>query len=504
MTVGTPTGEGADLHSPIDAILKLNTSSDLLDLDNQNVAADKQGLAVVLTGNGALEMVGTNATLDVANIDGYSTTPQSDKVIFSGGGIIMGQDFTLTNQDKNQNKELDLGGGTIWAEKLHLDNSYRTTENPDTPTNLVLATGKIVVGQELTSTSNVIQIGTGNATDKNDPVKGSPAEVHLGYFTTTERGSAEVDSDSTSSDQGTVQGNILVAGDYDIPNKTDVVMGKVQTNASLHVDHGTWTVIDPNGTPAEGQTTAFGDVTVQNGGYLEIGGTNAADELYTEEGGNEDIDGDGIPDNVGGSLAVLQGDRLLIDGAALTIHANGGAIFNSYDHINGSRIYIEGETHFNGKDESGEPIHPVDPNAPILISGRNAIMSHGEGYNQYFQVDDAKDTVTTSLGDVFLLEQGATLAFTLDENTDFSLNQIKQLRQQLISKNQGEVVEGGYINMGKATTSAVAVTQDNNNRNVIDYSTQSGSLADIKDMVFSNTSQATLTNVTDNDGRYRW
>ena len=85
-------------------------------------------------------------------------------------------------------------------------------------------------------------------------------------------------------------------------------------------------------------------------------------------------------------------------------------------------------------------------------------------------------------------------------STDFSLNQIKQLRQQLISKNQGEVVEGGYINMGKATTSAVDVTQDaSNNRTVIDYSTQSGSLADIKDMVFSNTSQATLTNVTDND-----
>lgn len=500
VTVGTPTGEGADLHSPIDAILKLNTSSNLLKLDNQTVDPTQQGLAVVLTGNGALEMVGTDATLDVANIDGYSTTPQSDKVIFSGGGIIMGQDFTLTNQDATQNKELDLGGGTIWAEKLHLDNAYRDASAPDEPTNLVLATGKIVVGQELTSTSNVIQIGTGTASDKNDPELGSPAEVHLGYFTTTERGSTEVDSNSTSSDHGTVQGNILVAGDYALPtDDTDVITGKVQTNASLHVDHGTWTVIDPNGTPAEGQTTAFGDVTVQNGGYLEIGGKNAAGELYTEEGGNEDIDGDGTPDNVGGSLAVLQGDRLLIDGASLTIHENGGAIFNSYDHINGSALWIKGETHFNGKDESGEPIHPVDPNAPILISGRNAIMSHGEGYNQYFQVDDDKDTVTTSLGDVFLLKNGATLAFTLDENTDFSLNQIKQLRQQLISKNQGEVVEGGYINMGKATTSAVAVTQDTNNRNVIDYSTQSGSLADIKDMVFSNTSQATLTNVTDND-----
>lgn len=502
VTVGTPTGEGTDLHSPIDAILKLNTSSALLDLDNTNVAADQQGLAVVLTGNGALEMVGTDATLDVANIDGYSTTPQSDKVIFSGGGIIMGQDFTLTNQDKNQNKELDLGGGTIWAEKLHLDNAYRDASAPDEPTNLVLATGKIVVGQELTSTSNVIQIGTGEANDKNNPELGSPAEVHLGYFTTTERGSAEVDSDRASSEQGTVQGNILVAGDYDLPtNATDVVTGKVQTNASLHVDHGTWTVIDPNGTPAEGQTTAFGDVTVQNGGYLEIGGRNAAGELYVQEGGNEDIDGDGIPDNVGGSLAVLQGDRLLIDGASLTIHANGGAIFNSYDHINGSEIYIKGETHFNGRDESGEPIHPVDPNAPILISGRNASMNHGEGYNQYFQVDDANDTVTTSLDNVFLLKDGATLAFALDENTDFSLNQIKQLRQQLISKNQGEVIEGGYIDLGKATTTAVTVTTDSahNNRNVIDYSTQSGSLADIKDMVFSNTSQATLTNVTDND-----
>ena len=501
VTVGTPTGEGTDLHSPIDAILKLNTSSALLDLDNTNVAADQQGLAVVLTGNGALEMVGTNATLDVANIDGYSTTPQSDKVIFSGGGIIMGQDFTLTNQDKNQNKELDLGGGTIWAEKLHLDNAYRDASAPDEPTNLVLATGKIVVGQELTSTSNVIQIGTGEANDKNDPELGSPAEVHLGYFTTTERGSAEVDSDRASSEQGTVQGNIVIAGDYDLPSSyDDVVMGRVQTNASLHVDHGTWTVIDPNGTPAEGQTTAFGDVTVQDGGYLEIGGRNAAGELYVQEGGNEDIDGDGIPDNVGGSLAVLQGDRLLVDGATMTIHANGGAIFNSYDQINDSKVIIEGETHFNGRDESGEPIHPVDPNAPILISGRNASMNHGEGYNKDFQVDDASDTVTTSLKDVFLLEKGATLAFTLDENTDFSLNQIKQLRQQLISKNQGEVVEGGYINMGKATTSAVDVTQDaSNNRTVIDYSTQSGSLADIKDMVFSNTSQATLTNVTDND-----
>ena len=500
VTVGTPTGEGADLHSPIDAILKLNTSSALLDLDNQNVAADQQGLAVVLTGNGALEMVGTDATLDVANIDGYSTTPQSDKVIFSGGGIIMGQDFTLTNQDATQDKALDLGGGTIWAEKLHLDNAYRDASAPDEPTNLVLATGKIVVGQELTSTSNVIQIGTGEANDKNDPELGSPAEVHLGYFTTTERGSAEVDSDRASSEQGTVQGNIVIAGDYDLPTSyDDVVMGRVQTNASLHVDHGTWTVIDPNGTPAEGQTTAFGDVTVQDGGYLEIGGRNAAGELYVQEGGNEDIDGDGIPDNVGGSLAVLQGDRLLVDGATMTIHANGGAIFNSYDQINDSKVIIEGETHFNGRDENGEPIHPVDPNAPILISGRNAIMSHGEGYNQYFQVDDANDTVTTSLGDIFLLQNGGTLAFTLDENTDFSLNQIKQLRQQLISKNQGEVVEGGYIDLGKATTSAVAVTQDNNNRNIIDYSTQSGSLADIKDMVFSNTSQATLTNVTDND-----
>ena len=502
VTVGTPTGEGTDLHSPIDAILKLNTSSALLDLDNTNVAADQQGLAVVLTGNGALEMVGTNATLDVANIDGYSTTPQSDKVIFSGGGIIMGQDFTLTNQDKNQNKELDLGGGTIWAEKLHLDNAYRDASAPDEPTNLVLATGKIVVGQELTSTSNVIQIGTGEANDKNDPELGSPAEVHLGYFTTTERGSAEVDSDRASSEQGTVQGNIVIAGDYDLPTSyDDVDMGRVQTNASLHVDHGTWTVIDPNGTPAEGQTTAFGDVTVQDGGYLEIGGRNAAGELYVQEGGNEDIDGDGIPDNVGGSLAVLQGDRLLVDGATMTIHANGGAIFNSYDQINDSKVIIEGETHFNGRDESGEPIHPVDPNAPILISGRNASMNHGEGYNQYFQVDDASDTVTTSLSDVFLLEKGATLAFTLDENTDFSLNQIKQLRQQLISKNQGEVIEGGYIDLGKATTTAVTVTTDSahNNRNVIDYSTQSGSLADIKDMVFSNTSQATLTNVTDND-----
>ena len=490
-----------DLHAPIDAVLKLNTSSDLLDLDKQTVDPNQQGLAVVLTGNGALEMVGQNATLDVANIDGHSTTAQSDKVIFSGGGIIMGQDFTLTNQDKNQNKELDLGGGTIWAEKLHLDNDYIDASAPDKTNNLVLATGKIVVGQELTSTSNEIQIGTGSAYAETDPRSKTPAEVHLGYFTAQERGSHIVDPDSMSAQQGYVHGNIVVAGDVPLPDINDdeaydeFGRGHVKTNASLHVDQGNWVVTDPTGTPAQDQTYALGDVEIQNGGFLEVGGRNSADEIYSRLEESNTRPGEQV--EVVKGLALLQGDRLYNNLGIITVHANGGLIFNSYDEVYGSFFESRGgEVHFNGVGEDGKPINPdTNPTNLMSVSGRNALQAYHNSDSQFI-LDTINNSVTTTHPFIYNLGDGATLSFDLSSSKDFTLEQIKQLRQQLINKNKGEVVEGGYIDLGDATTSAVTVDSGSN---TIDYSTQSGNLAAIKDMIFANTSNATLTNASSSD-----
>lgn len=501
VTVGTPTEEGTDLHAPIDAILKLNTSSDLLDLDKQTVDPNQQGLAVVLTGNGALEMVGQNATLDVANIDGHSTTAQSDKVIFSGGGIIMGQDFTLTNQDTAQNKELDLGGGTIWAEKLHLDNDYIDASAPDKTNNLVLATGKIVVGQELTSTSNEIQIGTGSAYAETDPRSKTPAEVHLGYFTAQEKGSHIVDPDSMSAQQGYVHGNIVVAGDVPLPDYSDdeaydeFGRGHVKTNASLHVDQGNWVVTDPTGTPAQDQTYALGDVEIQNGGFLEVGGRNSADEIYSRLEESNTRPGEQV--EVVKGLALLQGDRLYNNLGIITVHANGGLIFNSYDEVYGSFFESRGgEVHFNGVGEDGKPITPdTNPTNLMSVSGRNALQAYHNSDSQ-FTLDTINNSVTTTHPFIYNLGDGATLSFDLSSSKNFTLEQIKQLRQQLINKNKGEVVEGGYIDLGDATTSAVTVDSGSN---TIDYSTQSGNLAAIKDMIFANTSNATLINASSSD-----
>lgn len=490
ITVGS--GE-MDVHAPTDALLQINNADGLLDLDS-TPTADQQGVAVVLTGNGALEMVnkpGEQAVLDVSNIDGYSTTPQSDRVIFSGGGMIIGQDFKVTNQDANTDKALDLGLGTIKAEKLTLDNAFKNADG--TNANLALAAGRVIVGQELSSTSNTIQIGNSNSnTDY-------PAELHLGYFATQEAGSSLVDESAASKSTGVVNGNLIIDGNNaPLADYNAVGLGQVNTNAVVHVDYGKWTVADPTGTPESGQSYALGDVTVQNGGFLEIGAVDGTGAPYALE--SEDINGDGIPE-VNYAEATLQGDELLLDGAMMAVHKNGHAYFNSYSHTNGSVAIIEGESYFNG-----EVNIDTNPDSVFYIIGRNAGAYHDRTIaNNQIHVDDASDTVTTSgINKVYVLGEGGTLGFDMAASNDFSLNQIQQLRQQLIHQNTGEVVEGGYIDLGDATTSAVAVTEKSYQtqgitRGEIDYTTSSGDLAAIKDMVFANTSHATLTNVGADD-----
>lgn len=496
ITVGS--GE-SDVYAPVDAILKLNNADGLLDLSKETVEPDQQGLAVVLTGNGALEMVSNNgqqAVLDVANIDGYTTTPTSDKIIFSGGGIIMGQDFKLTNQDSSTDKALDLGGGTIKAEKLTLDNSYQDAASGKAA-NLVLATGKVIVGQELSSTSGVVQIGTGTAFEASDPRAAHPAEVHLGYFYPEDADSTIIDESSTSAKSGYVHGDLILAGDGRNPaTDAELLANNVSTNAALYVDYGKWTVTDPNGTPAEGQAYALGDVTVQDGAFLAVGAVNKNGELYTNGAGNEDLDGDGIPDTSTESVAVLQGDQLTVDHSTLIVRANGGLIFNSFDQLNDSNVILKGgNIHINGDVEID-----TNPDNLFAVSGRNAYSTFGESAGNQFQLDNDNDTVTnTGFANIFSVTDGATLGIEMGER-EFSLNQIKSLRQQLIQGNDGSPIDGGYIDLGKATTSAVNITEDaTNSRNTIDYTTESGNLADIKDMVFSNVKQAVLTNVTEND-----
>lgn len=492
ITVGS--GE-MDVHAPTDALLQINNADGLLDLDS-TPTADQQGVAVVLTGNGALEMVnkpGEQAVLDVSNIDGYSTTPQSDRVIFSGGGMIIGQDFKVTNQDANTDKALDLGLGTIKAEKLTLDNAYKNADS--TTANLALAAGRVIVGQELSSTSNSIQIG--NSASNTD----YPAELHLGYFATQEAGSTQVDENSTSKSTGVVNGNLVIDGNNTpLASYNEVGLGQVNSSAVVHVDYGKWTVADPNGTPESGQSYALGDVTVQNGGFLEIGAVDGAGTPYALE--SEDTNGDGIPE-VSYAEATLQGDELVLDGAMMAVHKNGHAYFNSYSHTNGSVAIIEGESYFNGQIDID-----TNPDNVVYIVGRNAGAYHDrEIATNQIHVDAASDTVTTSgIGSVYVLGEGGTLGFDMASGNNFTLNQIQQLRQQLIHQNTGEVVEGGYIDLGDATTSAVAVNEKTHSSNgatitrgEIDYTTSSGDLAAIKDMIFANTSHATLTNVKDSD-----
>ena len=131
----------------------------------------------------------------------------------------------------------------------------------------------------------------------------------------------------------------------------------------------------------------------------------------------------------------------------------------------------------------------------MSVSGRNALQAYHNSDSQ-FTLDTINNSVTTTHPFIYNLGDGATLSFDLSSSKDFTLEQIKQLRQQLINKNKGEVVEGGYIDLGDATTSAVTVDSGSN---TIDYSTQSGNLAAIKDMIFANTSNAILINASSSD-----
>lgn len=537
LTTITVGGGEQDLYSPNDALLKINSTDNLFDLTG---TASGNGAAVVLTGNGALEMAGSGATLDVKNIDGINTNPTSDKIVFDDGGMIIGQDFTLTNKDDKKNKGIDLGHGVIKAEKLTFDNAFEITipADPTVPgsaetkqkANLVLNSGKIMVDQELTSNSGVIQIGTGLPTTKEGEDTSNPsgtatpqAELHLGYFTTTSKDSNKVDSTksgSLSSATGFVKSDILVAGNNatdpikSIISLDDLDSGKTKdiTVPSLHVDHGDWTLGNIHTADKDkGIKTGTKDVTVQNGAILEIGVLNdsgAAYQISQADGKTKDL------------TATLRGDELTLDHAALVIHENGSAYFNKYlQQRNGSRAILAGYAYFGGKNigGSGDSGSSGDnkPDSSIEITGRDAMAYFGNA-NGAIELDSGNNSV--SVGDpfdnAFVLKNGATLALEMgkDGKDDvFTLEQIQSLREQILNKDATfdddnntltqtplddpkVPITTGYIDARNATTTAVTVTSG-----TIDYSQEKDNLAQITDMIFKNVSEATLTNVNDSD-----
>ena len=88
------------------------------------------GAAFVLSGDGELNVAGGRLNFDVGDLT-TGSTPDTDQIAFSGGGFVVSSELTIADapasDTDHDTKGLDIGGGTLVAESVALNNTHIPT-----------------------------------------------------------------------------------------------------------------------------------------------------------------------------------------------------------------------------------------------------------------------------------------------------------------------------------------------------------------------------------------
>ena len=434
-------------------------------------SSSDSGAAIVLGTNGTLDV--TNKANDAVNLNLdtlISGSNASDgQIVFYNGGTLKADVLHLNSNDANPSATLDIGSGTIESNSLEL-NGDTTTGNTFTVNN-----GHLLVNEKLSSTAETIQIGNG----------GSSASLTLGSFGQPDPATGRVDQATLSPENGSIASNLVMSGAF-----TDATQNPSATasyGAQLNVNHGNWTLKD-----GSGNLTATGT-------HITIGVAN------DNNSGNayQATDATG---NIVDITASLSGDTLSLTNSQLTVNKAGTVTFNTLTSNGHADIDINGYVKVNNilKLNAGS-------GDSVTISGPNATLDLGAALvaNSIPTVEQDKVTIAPdTFNDVFTLENGGNLKLDFDDNTEFTIENIASLRDQLIKDSSGSTMDPavqGYIHLGGAKITGIS---DKIERPVGDYNPGdapslsidgkdvSDFLKDIKDIRTDELDNVVLTEIT--------
>lgn len=414
------------------------------------------GLTFELAGNSLLEVSGVNSAdtpleLDFSNLgssDG-TTDLDSDKIYFNQGGTLKVDHLALKNNNFAESV-VNIGSGTIETKTLTVDDKYQSDQiNP--PDSVVIQGGNFKIASNLDSTNNTIILGDGSGT----------VNVSLGDFTVNESNNLV----SAYTEVGKIGANLQMSGD-----------------STLNIDSGKWQIVPDSASNALGDLQASGAGTTINIGTLDDIGDAYRLELNHER-----------------MTASLEGKNLSLQESSLNIRDGSSAKFDRLTS-NGANIFINGT---DGGNTRMDIASQVDiQGGSIKVNGLGSTIAFGEqAANQITVTEGNNDVNSSGYSNVFELTNEATLELALGENVKFTLDQIKDLRKDLIAGNNGEMLTDGFINVGKAHMDAIHYENIDGNL-VIDYEAHKDILGDIVDIVLDENQNATLGGIRPDDPVY--
>ena len=388
--------------TPAPAVATPATDSHLkLSAEDASELLSGDAIAVNLNATGDLTIGSGDVSLGTADlISGASAA--AGQIAFNEGGVLNVDGLNLSG-DTN----LNIGAGTINANSFDLSN---TTPNISDAT---IAGGTFTIANELSSTNTNIVLGDSTGTNA--------VNVTLGTFTPNPSHQTPPDTavvaDSLGGNPSTISSNVVV-----------------NASGTLTVQQGDWTI-----------NSGSGDLTVNSGGNLVIGVVNGSGNAYQVI---DEATGSGT--NV---TAALNGNVLNLNDANVTVYSTGTANFNELNtsggtaagttmNINGGVVNIANNVHLTDDDT-------------IVISGSTGQMHFGEQAVSNITFDSGNNTAVIASGtfaDAFKLVNGGTLKLDFTDNTEFNLDQVASLREQLIKDNTDgsfmDTATQGYLHLG--------------------------------------------------------
>ena len=423
------------------------------------------GAAFVLAGDGELNVAGGRLNFDVGDLT-TGSSPATDQIAFNNGGVVVSSELTIadapasdTDHDTNG---LNIGGGTLVAESVALNNTHIPT-NEKNYANFLVKSGNIVVGERL---SGVSGLTFGNGT--------TAASLQLGYLNENTDEYGVFDGTYTpSAAQGTVTQDLVFNGASNNGPKSQ-----------LNVIYGDWAI--QNLTATNAKITLGGD-------SVKLYGNNGY-EYKQDADGNEyttSLTGNDLTLNAGTNLTVQYNASAEFSTLTMTGDAQ-GSINNATVTINGNHLNA-GSTNeswgLNTASLNGDGLTVRGRDGKLVI-GDTALSSitstlQADGKYKYANANDDLDGFVT-VDDWGTLSLGFT-----DASLIFDVNGLSALRQDFIAGSNGTPLREGYIDLGEAKIAGIEVGADNTiSWNVLDDYKDA-----IADILTANLKTATLVDV---------
>ena len=425
--------------------------NNLRELEQRNSAVS--GAAINLSG-GTVTVLG-DLNLDISDISTNADTANS--INFESGGTLAADNIVIEENESNpantsdSGTALDLGAnGTLKAETIALNNRNISSDASKGYVDYQITAGNLEVGSAFSSVNSTVIFGNGT----------SGASLTLGYI-------------DPNLDEYRIHGD----GTYNLSAAT----GTVNTNLKL------------NGGSAAGSgsalTVTYGDWTIKN---LE-----ASNATITVGDNNHKYDADG---NVYTTSLTGQGLTLNTD-AVMTVHDNATATFETLKlaggtiDINNTTMTINGK-HTEASGSVDESWGLEVTGGTVNVSGREGVLAIGAEALSSISATKGTDGTFNLANELPVsgfvdLSNWATLSLELDSNDVFGKASLEALRQAFISGSNGSPVNEGYIDIGAARIDGITVTNGQVSWN--DLQNYKDIIADI---VFADTSNATLIDVT--------